>query len=360
MVPFAGYAMPVQYRGVLAEHAAVRERVGLFDITHMGEVFVSGPDSEAWLDSLVTNRVAGLGVGKVVYTPFCNESGGVLDDTLVYRLSQRRWFVVCNAANRLKIVEWLTAHRLDDDVAIDDASFATGLVAVQGPESRELVGRLAALKDRREEFTKLRFYGLLTCEVDGAEWIVSRTGYTGEHGYEVYVPATALPALWEELLERGRDLGAEPIGLAARDTLRFEVAYSLYGHELSEQASPLETGIGWTVKLAKPDFVGRSALVAQKAAGVPRKLIGLEIEGRAIARQGAEVTSGSQLVGTVTSGTYSPTLARSLSLALVTSHVDSGDLEVEIRGRRFACRVVPTPFLKARVKGDPRAPRTLA
>jgi len=360
MVPFAGYEMPVQYRGVLAEHATVRERVGLFDITHMGEIFVTGSAAETWLDGLITNRVTGLAEGKIVYTALCNETGGILDDMLIYRLGAAQWLVVCNAANRVPVVAWLQSRRPVAGVSIEDRSLEMSLVAVQGPYSREVVGRLTALADRQDDFNELRFYSALNCTVDGEQWIVSRTGYTGEHGYELYVPNAALLPLWEELITHGGDRQIEPIGLAARDTLRFEVCYSLYGHELSEQTTPLEAGIGWAVKLKKQQFVGRETLIAQKAAGVPRRLIGLAIEGRTIARQGAVVLSGGEVIGAVTSGTFSPTLKRSLALALVSSTSGVDDLEVEVRGRRFGCHVVTIPFLPARVKGDPEAERTLS
>jgi aminomethyltransferase len=359
LAEFAGFRMPIQYESVLAEHAAVRSRVGLFDVSHMGEIAIRGEAAEAWLDGLVTNRVAGIPAGKVVYTAMCRENGGVLDDMLVYRLAGARWLVVCNAANREKIVAWLHGRRPATGVEVADVSDATALIAVQGPESRELLHaapRLAAVRSRIDE---LEFYTAFATELNGEEWFVSRTGYTGEHGYEIYLPNAAATALWRELLDRGRDLGAVPVGLAARDTLRFEVGYCLYGHELDEETSPLEAGIGWAVKLKKSDFVGRAALLDQKEAGVPRRLIGLEVQGRAIARHGAEVYAGEARIGRVTSGTFSPTLQRSLAMALVASGMSSADLEVEVRGRRIPVRERPLPFLAARVKGDPRADRTL-
>jgi aminomethyltransferase len=348
MVPFAGYEMPV---------AAVRERVGLFDITHMGEIRVEGAGAESWLSGLVTNRIAGVAPGKVVYTAMCREDGGVLDDMLIYRLGEERWLVVCNAANHDKIVAWLGERRPAAGVTVTDVSHETALVAVQGPDSRELILRLGALAGRAAQVEALDFYTAFALGVDGAEWIVSRTGYTGEHGYELYVPNAAAPPLWEELLARGEGLGVLPVGLAARDTLRFELCYCLYGHELSEDTSPLEAGIGWAVKFKKGDFVGREALLAQKERGVPRRLIGLEVEGRTIARQGAAVASAGRPVGAVTSGTFSPTLKRSLALALVAAGAGTDDLEVEVRGKLFPCRAIPYPFLTARVKGDPRAER---
>ena len=359
MVPYAGFEMPVQYEGVLAEHAAVRERVGLFDITHMGEIFVDGPGAEAWLDGLVTNRVAGGAVGKVVYTAMCKADGGVLDDMLIYRLGAERWLVVCNAANHAKIAAWLVRHAPPTGVKVDDRSAATALIAVQGPDSRELLGRLARLANLRDDIAALDFYTAFTCPGPGGEWIVSRTGYTGEHGYELYLPNADALAVWEELMARGADLGVAPIGLAARDTLRFEVCYCLYGHELGEDITPLEAGIGWAVKLKKDAFTGLEALRAQQAAGVPRKLVCLEVTGRGIARQDARVLVGGRDVGYVTSGTFSPTLKKPLALALVESGVPAGEVLIDIRGKGVEARTTTFPFLAARTKGDPRSERKL-
>jgi len=359
MVPYAGYEMPVQYEGVLAEHAAVRERVGLFDITHMGEIFVDGPGAEAWLDAMVTNRVSGGAVGKVVYTAMCKADGCVLDDMLIYRLGAERWLVVCNAANHDKIAAWMRKHVPAAGVKMDDRSEAIALIAVQGPDSRELVGRLARLADLRDDIAALDFYTAFTCPGVTGEWIVSRTGYTGEHGYELYLPNADALAVWEELMKRGADLGVAPIGLAARDTLRFEVCYCLYGHELGEEITPLEAGIGWAVKLKKDDFTGRAALVAQQQGGVPRKLMCLEVTGRGIARQDARVLHLGRDVGYVTSGTFSPTLKKPLAMALVETGVPNGEVLIDIRGKGVEARTTAFPFLSARAKGDARAERTL-
>jgi aminomethyltransferase len=359
MVPFAGFEMPVQYEGVLAEHAVVRDGVGLFDITHMGEIFVTGPGAEAWLDGLITNRITGVEVGKVTYTAMCKADGGVLDDMLIYRLAAERWLVVCNASNHDKIAAWLATHRPAAGVDLDDVSERTALIAVQGPLSRELLCRLGRLQGLEDRVAALDFYTGFALGGASGEWIVSRTGYTGEHGYEVYLPNAEALALWEELLAKGADLGVAAIGLAARDTLRFEVCYCLYGHELEEDVTPLEAGIGWAVRLKKAAFVGREALVAQKASGVPRKLVCLELTDRGIARQGAVVLHQGRAVGTVTSGTFSPTLKKAMALALVASDVPEGELAVDVRGRLLACRTVVFPFLAARTKGDPQAERTL-
>jgi aminomethyltransferase len=359
MVPFAGYNMPVQYEGVMAEHACVRERVGLFDITHMGEILVDGPAAEAWIDGLVTNKTAGIPVGKVVYTAMCRAEGGVLDDMLIYRLAPEGWMIVCNAANHDKIWTWVQKRAKGvAGLRIDDVSYRTALIAVQGPLAWELTKRVTALEPHLAAIEPLEFYTAVRLAVGpGHTWIVSRTGYTGERGYEIYVPNEDAQALWDELLLRGADLGVAPIGLAARDTLRFEMAYCLYGHELTEEITPLEAGIGWAVKLKKGPFVGRDALVKQQEGGVPRKLIGGRVDGRAIARQGAEISAGGRVIGRVTSGTFSPTLQQSLALALVDAKAPAGPLTVEIRGRHFPFTPTPYPFLAARVKGDPLAAR---
>ena len=362
MVPFAGFAMPVQYEGVIAEHEAVRERVGLFDITHMGEIRVDGPGAEAWLDSLTTNRVVGGEVGKVVYTAMCNEVGGVLDDMLVYHLADERWLVVCNAANHDKIAAWLLSRAEGvAGLAVRDVSDATALIAVQGPDAPELMARVAAFAGRVEAVAALDFYTCLVAGPAGNDdaWIVSRTGYTGERGYEIYLPnADALP-LWEELMTVGADLGVAPIGLAARDTLRFELAYCLYGHELGEDITPLEAGIGWAIRFKNRDFIGRDALLAQKKEGVPRRLVGLRLDGRGIAREQCPVFAGDRPVGAVTSGTFCPTLKEARALALIAADAADAELSIEIRGKRVPARPVPYPFVAARVKGDPRADRSI-
>lgn len=360
MVPYAGFEMPVQYAGVLAEHDCVREKVGLFDITHMGEIFVSGPGAEAWIDGLVTNRVAGIPLGKIVYNAMCQEDGGVLDDMLVYRLGESDWLIVCNAANHDKIAAWLQHELPAEGVNLDDGSDRTALIAVQGPDSRELLCRLGALADRGSAVEALDFYTAFTMDGPSGTWIVSRTGYTGEHGYELYLPNADALAAWEDLVTAGADLGVQPIGLAARDTLRFEVCYCLYGHELAEDITPLEAGIGWAVKLKKEAFTGREALKRQKADGVPRRIVCLEITGRGIARQGARVLVEGRDVGFVTSGTFSPTFKKPLAMALVEAAVTTGELAVDIRGKAVAGRIVSFPFLSARTKGDPRAARTLS
>ncbi len=361
MVEYAGYEMPVQYEGVLAEHAVVREKVGLFDITHMGEIYVTGPAARGWISGLITNSLKKSEPGKIVYNAMCRADGGVLDDMLVYCLAEERWLVVCNAANHEKIIGWMHENLPAEGVDLSDQTDSIALIAVQGPDSRELLQRLEELANLKTDINNLEFYTALTHQGPGGEWLVSRTGYTGEHGYELYLPNSDAVAVWEELLAKGPDLGVAPIGLAARDTLRFEVCYCLYGHELEEDITPLEAGISWAVKMKKKGgFVGRDALLAQREQGVPRKIVCLELDGKGIARQDARVLVAGQDVGYVTSGTFSPTLKKALAMALVEKELPEGELVVDVRGRHIPCHTVAFPFLSARTKDDPQADRSLS
>ncbi len=361
MVEYAGYEMPVQYEGVLAEHAIVREKVGLFDITHMGEIYISGPGARDWISGLITNSLKKSVPGKVVYNAMCQKDGGVLDDMLVYCLEEERWLVVCNAANHDKIVGWLEANLPRAGVTMDDQTDSIAMIAVQGPVARQLVEQLDTLEGRAGDIEALDFYTAFTHEGPGGEWLVSRTGYTGEHGYELYLPYADALACWEELLAKGEKFGVAPIGLAARDTLRFEVCYCLYGHELGEDITPLEAGISWAVKMKKKGgFIGLDALLAQRETGVPRQIVCLELDGKGIARQDARVLVDGTDVGYVTSGTFSPTLKKALAMALVKKELPQGELVVDVRGRHIPCHTVAFPFLSARTKGDPMAERSLS
>jgi aminomethyltransferase len=347
MVPFAGYEMPVSYSGIIEEHQCVRERVGLFDVSHMGEFIVTGPETWSWLNRMVSNNVGKLTDGGVMYTVLCREDGTVVDDLLVSRVSEERALVVVNAAN----IEKDFAHfneRLSGDVELCDESDDTALVAVQGPRARDLLTRCPTFAPAREQLETLRYYNHFHLDADGPV-TVSRTGYTGELGFEVFTKPARAVALWDELTEHGADLGVQAIGLAARDTLRFEASFCLYGHELDDDTTPLEAGLRWVVKLKKGDFVGRDALVAQKEHGVPRTLMGFELDGRNIARQGYTILADGQAAGTVTSGTFSPTLQRSLCMAFVDSkRADAGDFAVEVRNKRIAARRVELPFYPSR------------
>ena len=341
MVEFAGWSMPIQYDGLIKEHERVRRAAGLFDVSHMGELFFSGPGALTTLDRLATNDVAALVDGQVLYTPLCNPRGGVRDDVLVYRMDGNRFMMVVNAANMAKILAWSREH-LQPQTELQDRSDEVALLALQGPRSPDILRRSRLLGDLGERAATLPYYRFLAGA--GEVLAVSRTGYTGEKGYEIYVQASRAPALWEDLLAQGGELGLGPAGLGARDTLRFEVAYCLYGHELEEDISPLEAGLGWTVKLKKPNFIGREALVRQKEQGVPRRLLGLELADRVIARAGFAVRGQGREVGKVTSGTFAPSLGRSLALALVQSDAAEAPLAVVVRGREVGARRVALPF----------------
>jgi len=346
LVEFAGWSMPVQYAGVLKEHECVRTRVGVFDVGHMGELFLRGPGAAATVDRLATNDVGRMQDGQALYTALCNEAGGVRDDALIYRLAADSFMLVVNASNTAKIHAWVQDH-LQPHTALEDRSDTVALLAIQGPRSRELLQQLDTMAPWRRHLAELPYYRFAAAggEVGTSGWLLSRTGYTGELGFEIYCSASQAVQLWDELLRGVGDLRADPIGLAARDTLRFEVGYCLYGHELEEDISPLEAGIGWTVKLKKKhEFIGQEALRRQKAAGIPRQLVGLELEGRAIARQGFEVLAGDTVVGKVTSGTFAPTVQKSLALALVARDRAGDALGVRVRGRILPARTVPVPF----------------
>jgi aminomethyltransferase len=347
MVPFAGFEMPVSYTGIIQEHESVRERVGLFDVSHMGEFVVTGADTWKWLNAIVTNNCARLEDGAVLYTAMCREDGTVVDDLLVSRVANDRAVVVVNAANIEKDYGHME-ERLTGEVELHDASDDTALIAVQGPRSFELLGRCPTFAPVHDRVQSLRYYRHFAFDADGSI-TVSRTGYTGERGVELLVPPQRAEALWRELSEHGADLGVQPVGLAARDTLRFEAAFCLYGHELDDETTPLEAGLRWVVKFKKGNFVGRDALLAEKERGSKKRLVGLELEGRHIARQGYAVRADGGEVGVVTSGTFSPTLGRSVCMAFVESaRAHDPTFEIDVRNKRIGARRVELPFYRSR------------
>ncbi|HWZ84850.1 MAG TPA: glycine cleavage system aminomethyltransferase GcvT [Thermoanaerobaculia bacterium] len=341
LIDFGGWEMPVQYAGILEEHRAVRERVGLFDVSHMGEFDVTGPDALACLQFLTPNDVAKLADGRIHYSAFLTERGTFVDDLLVYRKSADRYLLVVNAGNTPKDFAWAAEHARGD-VKIVDASSDTALIAVQGPKAEALLARAAS-----PDPSDLPYYGFRDTAVCGAATLVSRTGYTGEDGFEIYCRPEDAPRLFRTLLDEGRADGAVPCGLGARDTLRLEAKMALYGNDIDDTVTALEADLGWIVKLGKGDFIGRDALAAQKQAGVPRRLVGFEMVDRGIARHGypARTAAGP---GLVTSGTHSPTLGKPIGLALLPAAAAAVDttFHVDIRGRDAAARVVATPFYK--------------
>ena len=348
MVPFGGWEMPVQYTGIIEEHRAVRQAVGLFDVSHMGEFEVAGPDAEVTLQRLTTNDVATLEVGQVQYSLLCYPHGGIVDDLTVYRLAPDRFMLTVNAANIDK--DWAHVTGATPGTARVEwrnVSAQTGLIAVQGPRAEALVGRLCG-----RDVAGIGYYRFERLTAAGAPATVSRTGYTGEDGFEVYLRAVDTPAVWAALLEAGREAGVTPIGLGARDTLRLEMRYALYGNDIDETTNPLEAGLGWIVKPAKGEFVGRDAVEKVRAAGLARRLVGLEMMERAVPRHGYPVVKDGAPAGVVTSGSYGPSVDRYIALAYVAAaHAAVGtEVGVEVRGQAKAARVVKTPFHQPRVK----------
>ncbi|MBI2218278.1 MAG: glycine cleavage system aminomethyltransferase GcvT [Candidatus Rokubacteria bacterium] len=349
MVEFGGWDMPVQYRGIIEEHRTVRSAVGLFDVSHMGELEVEGPDALATLQWLTSNDVGALEVGQVQYSVLCYPHGGIVDDLTVYRLAPDRFMITVNASNIDKDFAWVTERSREraGRAAWKNVSSETALLAVQGPKAEALVGRLA---DR--DVTRVGYYRFERGTVAGAPTVISRTGYTGEDGFELYTPADDARALWAALLDAGAKDGVAPIGLGARDTLRLEMRYVLYGNDIDETTNPLEAGLGWIVKPAKGEFIGRGAIERVRAEGVTRRLVGLEMAERSVARHGYPVVKDGARLGVVTSGSYGPSVDRSIALAYVdAAHAAVGsEVGVEIRGQAKAAKVVKTPFLPPRVK----------
>ncbi len=350
MIGFGGWEMPVQYVGVVEEHRAVRRAVGCFDVSHMGEFEFRGPDAARALQRLTTNDVAALAVGQVQYSLLCHEQGGIVDDLTLARLGEDHYLMTVNAANIEKDWAWVTRH-LDGRVEARDVSGETGLIAVQGPRAEALVGRLA---DR--DVTTLGYYRLAQGHVAGVPAVISRTGYTGEDGFELYLPAAETERVWEALLAEGKPEGVTPAGLGARDTLRLEMRYVLYGQDIDETTNPLEAGLGWVVKLDKGEFIGRAAIAAVRAAGPRRRLVGFEMVDRAVPRHGYRLLHGGAAVGHVTSGSYGPSVDRYIGVGYVPPALAAvgTELEVEVRGQGRRARVVQTPFYPPRVRRSSR------
>jgi aminomethyltransferase len=340
LVDFAGWEMPVQYEGIKTEHGAVRIHAGLFDVSHMGEVVFRGPDAEEAVQRLVTRDVGRLAEGQAGYAAVCYESGGTVDDVLVYR-TPNDFLVVVNASNREKDLAHFRENVGDLDVEVADESDDWALLALQGPEA---AGMLQGLTET--DLSSIRYYRYAVGEVDGAYAVISRTGYTGEDGFEIFVRPDDAPRLWRRLLEAG----AIPTGLGARDTLRLEAGMCLYGNELDPETTPLEAGIGFAVHLDKEqEFIGQDALRKEKEEGLRKKLVGFEVEGRGIARHDHPVQAEGETVGRVTSGTLSPTLGKAIGLALVSPGVEDR-FEVVVRDRPVEAHTVPLPFYKREKK----------
>jgi aminomethyltransferase len=345
MVPFAGYEMPVQYESIIEEHRTVRGAVGLFDLSHMGELEVRGDEAVAFLRYAVVSDPGAIEIGQAQYSMLCDDDGGIIDDLIIYRLDEQRFMVVCNASNRFAVIEQLMTLLEDGDLAaeVEDRSDATGLVAPQGPLAATVLARLTDL-----ELDQVANYHFARGKVAGIECIVARTGYTGEDGFELFCDASRTRELWQAVAAAGAGDGIRPCGLGARDTLRLEAGMPLYGNELSRDTNPFEVNLGRVVKLEKGEFVGRPALQAVADAGPRRKLIGLQMVDNAIPRAGYEVRAGGDAVGKVTSGTLSPTLGTKIAMALVPAALAGigNEFEVMVRERPQRAEQVKLPFYR--------------
>jgi aminomethyltransferase len=344
LIEFGGWLMPVQYGGILEEHRAVRERAGLFDLSHMGELYVEGADAGDALAAAIVSEPRSLAVGRAQYSMITAPDGGVIDDLIVYRLGPERFMVVANAGNAATVADELSARLRGRKAVLDDRSLATSLVAIQGPRSASVLQPLTSV-----DLGALRYYAIAEGEVAGVHGLVARTGYTGEDGFELFVDWAQGPAVWEALMSAGREAGVVPVGLGARDTLRLEAGMPLYGNELDRETNPYEAGLGRVVKLEKPgDFVGRAALEKVSREGPRKRLVGLIVTGRGIARHGYPVLDADGPTGIVTSGTQSPTIGKPIAMAYVApADGEPGTiLDVEVREQRVPAEVVPLPFYR--------------
>jgi len=341
VVEFAGFLMPVQYKGIQAEHLAVRQNIGLFDLSHMGEFEVTGADALAFLQKTTTNNVAKLAVGQIQYSCMPYPEGGIVDDLLVYRTGEKSFFLVVNASNIRKDFDWLKSH-LKGSVNLVNRSDEFGLLAIQGPNAHKVMCELTDYN-----LDSIPYYHHVTAKVAGVTLLFSRTGYTGEDGFELYIPPQHCDKLWKAVTDAGRKNGMELIGLGARDTLRLEMKMALYGNDIDQTTTPIEAGLGWIVDLDK-DFIGREVIARQKEAKPERRLVCLELEGRGVPRHGFDIVDGEQKIGQVTSGTFSPSLQKPVALGYVTAAKSKigSTVEIVIRDKRFPATVVKPPFYK--------------
>ncbi len=347
MIDFGDWMLPVQYFGIVDEHNNVRNRAGLFDVSHMGEIIVKGPNAEKYIQKIVTNDISKMKNHQIIYTPMCYFHGGVVDDLLVYRMNDTKYLMVVNAANIEKDLQWMLKN-CKEEVEIEDVSDKIAQLALQGPESEAILQKLT-----ETPLDALPFYTFQdNVELGGVKVLVSRTGYTGEDGFEIYARPEEIPGLWKKLLESGKQEGLMPAGLGARDTLRLEAALPLYGYEISQDVSPLEARLEGFVKLDKTGFIGKEALARQKEKGLERKLAGIQITGRGIPRQGYRVQCGHKDIGFITSGSYSPSIGKNIGLAMLASEYTQIGRKVDIiiRGKSTDAEVVKLPFYTKKYK----------
>jgi aminomethyltransferase len=348
LVDFAGWEMPIQYASVIDEYQAVRSKAGLFDVSHMGRITVSGPGSLAFLQRMTTNDVAVLAPWQAQYSMVCNDSGGIKDDIFVYRTGETEYLLCVNASNREKIFAWLSQHQgAEDRCAIEDRTLGLAQIAIQGPVSRDILLNAGA-----DDIVDLKMHHCCESKPGGISCFIARTGYSGELGYELNVPAADAGHLWALLLKQGQSMGLTPAGLGARDLLRLEMAYLLYGNDMSEETTPLEAGAEWTVNFGKGDFLGRAALHAQLRQGPSRRLIAFELLEKSVPRHGFRILDSlsSEAIGVVTSGNFSPLLQKGIGLGYVPSALSKGggSISIDIRGKILPAAIVKPPFYRKR------------
>jgi len=347
IIDFGGWALPVQYTGIIEEHEQVRKAAGLFDVSHMGEIIIKGQDAEIFIQNLVTNNIIGAKEHRIIYSPMCYSDGGVVDDLLIYKYSEQHYLLIVNASNTDKDYDWIIQNA-KGQVEILNMSDRYAQFALQGPKAEIILQKLTDTPLAEIGFFRFK----PDVRLDGVEAIVSRTGYTGEDGFEIYMNSESAVYLWEKILQVGKDEGLVPVGLGARDTLRFEAALTLYGHEISPEISPLEAGLGKFVKLEKDDFIGKEELVKQHEQGLKRNLVGFEMIDRGIPRNGYDVQIDGRKVGFVTSGSFSPSLGKNIGMALVESDINAegAELDIVIRNKAVKAKTVKTPFYTKKYK----------
>jgi aminomethyltransferase len=347
LVPFAGWQMPIQFQGVIQEHQCVRDGVGIFDVSHMGEIEIQGPSAKSLIQKLMTNDIDSMQDNQALYTLMCFDNGGVVDDLLIHRFSEDHYFLCVNAANTDKDFEWILKNAGSYDASIRNTSLETAQFAVQGKNSEALLQKLC-----EASLSEIKYYHFKKTKIHNFESIIARTGYTGEDGFEVYIDTGHAETVYRAILDAGKDFNLQPIGLGARDTLRMEMGYALYGNEINAESKPLEAGLGWVIKLGKKDFIGKAELEKQKHAGNSRKLVGIRLMGRGVLRPHYRILKNGVPVGELTSGTFSPSLNTGIGLCYVSSEYakPGTELEVEIRKLSVPAEVVKPPFLPTQVK----------
>jgi aminomethyltransferase len=343
IVDFAGYKMPVQYSSIIAEHKAVRTSIGVFDVSHMGEVFIRGEKALAFVNHITTNDASLLTNGRVQYSSMCFKDGGIVDDLLVYRINETEFMLVVNASNKDKDIAWMNKQNFSG-VQIADESDEYSLLAVQGPNSKKAIEKIC------DKPLELEYYHFFTAKIDGVEMLVARTGYTGELGYELYFKGDEAVAekIWAAIFSAGEEFGIQPVGLGARDSLRLEMGYCLYGNDIDETTNPLEAGLGWITKLKKPSFVAKDILVKMKEEGPKRKLVAMISDEKAFPRHGYDITVEGKKIGTITSGTVSPILDKAIAMGYVDSEFTAVGTKVNflIRGKEIVAQITNLPFVK--------------